>query len=409
MSWVEKINYDLIITTGDGKKYKPLWLNANKGVEYNVSEFDFPNVNGTFVDRKRPRGRKFPLEIYFQGDDNIDQASAFEISASDPRPWIIAHPYYGNLTVQPISLNFDNSLHNVTKITGTVAETITENYPKGSISPSDKISADKETLDTTFSVSFANNVQPSTADVNSLTENTQELYSAGAKQVKLTDQAAEYFNLFNKANAAILNATSEPLIAIQAVKDVINYPSLLQESVQARLDLFVGQLDLLSFEISNLLTPSSKRIYENNAGILISAMLFSASTPLDNTDYGNRDSVFRVIETLLNAYNSYVEALDSIQTENGGSPESYIPDASSLIALNGLLTFTISNLFNIALNAKQERVIYLEQDSNVILLSHRFYGPSQDDSNIDKFILNNNIGLDELLQIKKGRKLIYYI
>lgn len=409
MSWVEKINYDLIITTGDGKKYKPLWLNANKGVEYNVSEFDFPNVNGTFVDRKRPRGRKFPLEIYFQGDDNIDQASAFEISASDPRPWIIAHPYYGNLTVQPISLNFDNSLHNVTKITGTVAETITENYPKGSISPSDKIAADKETLDTTFSVSFANNVQPSTADVNSLTENTQELYSAGAKQVKLTDQAAEYFNLFNKANAAILNATSEPLIAIQAVKDVINYPSLLQESVQARLDLFVGQLDLLSFEISNLLTPSSKRIYENNAGILISAMLFSASTPLDNTDYGNRDSVFRVIETLLNAYNSYVEALDSIQTENGGSPESYIPDASSLIALNGLLTFTISNLFNIALNAKQERVIYLEQDSNVILLSHRFYGPSQDDSNIDKFILNNNIGLDELLQIKKGRKLIYYI
>lgn len=409
MSWVEKIKYDFIITTGDGKQYKPLWLNASKGIEYNVSEFDFPNIKGGFFDRKTPRGRKFPLEIYFQGDDNIEQASAFEVSASDPRPWIIVHPYYGNLTVQPISLNFDNTAHNITKITGTVAETITENYPKGSISPVDKITADKEALDTTFSTSFSNNVQPTTTDVNSLTENSTALYDAGAKKVTLTDQAAEYFNFFNKANAAVLNATSEPLIAILAVKDLINYPSLFQETVQSRLELFVDQFELLSIEIPNLLTPNSKRIYENNAGILISAMLFSASTPLGATDYGNRDDVFRVIETLLDTYNSYVEALDSIQTANGGSPESYIADASSLIALNDLLTFTLSNLFNIALNAKQERVIYLEKDSNVVMLAQRFYGLLPDDSTIDQFILNNNIGLDEILQVKKGRKLIYYI
>jgi len=214
MSWVEKVRNDFIIKTGDGKKYIPNWLNATKAKEYNISEFDFPNIPGTLVRRTTVRGAKYNLEIYFQGDDNLDISKAFETSADDNRNWVISHPYYDNLIVQPISLSFDNSEHNVTKITGTVIETITEDYPKGSISPADKINADKEALDSTFSQSFANNVQPKTADINLLSQNSNSLYNQATKAViKFNEEeTSKYFNFFTAANAAILNATEAPLL-----------------------------------------------------------------------------------------------------------------------------------------------------------------------------------------------------
>ena len=97
MSWLEKVENKLTITCGDGKEYTPNYLAAQKAVEYNIAEFDFPNIEGTYISRKAPRGRKFPLELYFQGEDHLDVADAFELSARDPRPWKLSHPYYDEL------------------------------------------------------------------------------------------------------------------------------------------------------------------------------------------------------------------------------------------------------------------------------------------------------------------------
>jgi hypothetical protein len=69
----------------------------------------------------------------------------------------------------------------------------------------------------------------------------------------------------------------------------------------------------------------------------------------------------------------------------------------------------LSQLFVIAVGAQQQRRYVLSVDSNPIILSHRFYGPSEDDSNLDRFISQNNIGINEILQLKKGREVIYYV
>src|ERR1700747_157220 len=114
-TWLEKIKNDIVITLGDGNIFHPSSINYKKQVDYNVASFDFPNVEGTLVKRSKPLGRKFDLEIFFQGESNIDVSNDFEFSAKDPRPWKILHPYYGTLIVQPQSLLFDNSQHNVTK------------------------------------------------------------------------------------------------------------------------------------------------------------------------------------------------------------------------------------------------------------------------------------------------------
>jgi hypothetical protein len=407
MSWVDAVQTEFSITTGDGEEYKVLWQNATKSVDFNIAEFEFPNLAGTLVQRGTPKGRRFNLEVYFQGEDTIEKSLAFEQSANDPRPWTMIHPFYGTIIAHPVSLLFDNSRYNVSKITGTLIETITQDNPKNVIVPADKIKQDHENLKVTFAESFVTDIpEPDTSDINTMTENTQSVYDQVKNKIANSVDAEEYFNAYNDANTAILDATDAPLEAITKVQDIINSPYQFTDSVVNRVNMLVSQFNRLRESVETIVGKNDKKIYENNAGVTISAL---AAASITLPDYTNRNDVVRIIDEITDAYDAYIEDIDGLQSDNGGDPESYVPDSTSLRALNDIVNFTISNLYDIALNSKQERAVILEEDSNVILLAHRFYGLQSDDSTIDQIINNNDIGLNELLGVRKGRRIIYYV
>jgi hypothetical protein len=406
MSWVERIKNKMIITCGDGSEFRPEWLKAVRSRDYNVSEFNFPEVDGTLVIRQRPKGTKYGLEIYFQGDDNIDVSTAFLVAADDPRPWIISHPYYDRIIVQPTSINFDNTNHNVTKITATVIETILDGNPKTGIDPTDKIIDDQIAVSEALSISYANDVLPGISDVNQMLENSNALFLEGEKIIDDTNDFEDYFNAFNTANSAILNATNEPLTAIRTLQAVVNQPALFVTAVEARANTMVDQLNKLVGSIDGVVGVTLKKLFENNAGSLLSAMCLSL---VSNTDYKNRNQVVLLIEQLIDTYAIYIQQLDLIQSDNANSPDSFIPNFESQLGLNDLVNFTVSNLFVIAIDARQERSIILEEDDNLVNLTHRFYGIDVEDDNIEEFIDTNEVGLNEYLGLKKGRKIVYFV
>jgi hypothetical protein len=407
MSWLDKIKNDLIITCGDGKSYRPNWLNAVKDREYNTAEFDFHGVVGTYVYRGTPRGRKYSLEIYFQGETHLDTATAFETSADDNRAWTLEHPYYGRLLVQPTALRFDNTAHNVTKITGTIIETITEDYPKGRQVPADVIAANVATTDEAAAQAYANNVTPAGPDKNQMRANINAAYTPGSKFVD-TANANAYFNAFNEAAAAITTATAEPLAAMRKIQAVINKPAQFQATVQTRMDVLNQTFTSLRAQVANITDRKLKFLYQGNAANVLTGLALTAATPLA-TDYANRPAVLAVIETIIATYNQYVADLDTLQSTNGGSPDSFVPDAVLLTGLNSLINYTLGNLFNIAANAKQERSFVLENDSNWLLLTHRVYGLDAADANLDKLMNENGAGLATALHVPKNKIIVYYI
>lgn len=417
MSWQERKDKPYEIKTGDGESYFPYWLNPQRSLEFNTAEFNFPGVEGTFVHRGNSKGRKLPIEIYFTGEfprnrertnlvDHLDESELFEKSARDPRPWTIDHPYYGLILVQPISLTFDNKEDNVTKITGTVVETI-DSSPVAQVDPFDNSRFLKTQLDEFAERSFTTAIPVPDIEVKArLTENAVSSYNEGKKLVKNSVDAQDYLNLFNRANTAIVNATAAPLEAIRQTQALINAPFQFLDSVKNRIFILRSQLNLLAQSVTTLLTKEDKKVYENNGLVNVSAMTQAA---IVNPDYSNRVEVFFIVDELTSAYESYLENLDYLQSGNGGSVESYIPDFTSLQYLSNLVNYVVSNLLVISLTAKQERIIILEDDTNLILLAHRLYGLEADDSSIQRLINDNTIGLNEFLMIKKGRKITYYI
>jgi hypothetical protein len=407
MSWLDKIKTALVIETGDGKQYKPQWLNASKSVDYNVAEFDFPNVSGTLVKRGTPRGAKYSLELYFQGTEHLDEAARFEVSASDPRPWNITHPFYGRVTVQPTSLSFDNSGYNISKVTGTVIETITDSYPKGTVNPIDKIAQDTTATNATMAKSYSNNVVMTASDINRQ-QSAVAIAFNNAKKFVPQDAGEQLFNEYNESIALLADAQDDTEGAMAAMQKVIVSPATYAISVKNRVTVLGSSFNSFRDALDTTTTKNQKQSYAINNGTSLSALALAASTP-QATDYTNRSEVVTTVEQLIDYYNQYLEDLDTLQTDNGGAPDSFIPDADSLRQLNLLYNYTLSNLFNIALNAKQERSLVLLEDSNWILLAHKFYGMDANDENISTLMQQNNAGLSTALQVEKNTRVYYYV
>jgi prophage DNA circulation protein len=406
MSWIEKSNQNIDVITGDGSKFTLLWMRAQKSKEYNVAEFNFPGVPGTLVSRGTPRGRRYNVEMYFQGDDHLDFSAVFDDASDDPRPWQLIHPLYGTLFVQPISLSYDNTSHNVTKITGTVVETILEDRPKVRVDAPDQVINLSQKLSDLSALSVAVKLKPlNVNEVEILKQNTTTVFNVGKKSILDTVSFERYFNLFNNALTDLDNAINDPLTAIRSAQAVINAPFIFASNVKVRIDTLTSQFDTLLLTVGNLTGLNQKRIFENNMSGIVSGM---ALTSVTNYSYASREDVLFVIESITDKYNLLLTTLDGLQTESG-EEDSYHPDVDSMMALYDLVNFTIANLFNVAVDSKQQRSVVLLEDSNAVLLTHRFYGMDDTDSNLERFVTENKIGLSEMLQIKKGRRVTYYL
>lgn len=409
MSWVERIENNISITTGDGKVYTPNYAIGSKSVDYNVAEFEFPNIGGTLVKRSEHKGTRYSLELMFQGENNIDDAYAFELSARDKRAWKISHPIYDNITVQPTSMKIDNTGLNVTKVNVDIVETITDDAPKFTQDPKDKTTQDIITQQETAALVFTEvELEPNLSA--SILDSITDTYSQAVESLELAqDQFDEYTEKFNATASLISSGISDAFEIISAVQDLLMFPSTFLDNVKSKLNFFKKQIETLSADLPNFNTPNEKKVYESMVGSSVMAMVNSSVNPIDETDYGNSKDVLAVIDVMLLYNNLFLTNLDTLQTPNGGDIDSYIPDFESISELTTVMNYSVSQLFTIALGAQQERIVILDADDNVITLTHKFYGLEVDDSTIDEFMRNNNIGLNEMLELKKGREIIYYI
>lgn len=406
MSWITKIKNDLIIVTGDGKQYRPLWVVSSFKSEYNIAQFNFPEVEGTLVKRGTIMGREFGLNIVFQGENHLDEASAFWESTKNKSPWTIQHPFYGQIFVQPTSLVFDNADLNLTRVTGTVIETILEDRPRAVVANADEIQRKVPEFENEFAQYL--DETPSQADINTAVLSNKKMYNLGVPIIEIPDEFQNYTNLFSTAQGAAVNALSTPIVFMRTITTLINYPSQMTLSVKARFNQLIKQWDVLTSTVEGLFLPPSKKIFQIQGAMNIAAMCYTSVTPLSG-NYTNQKEVLSIITKITNTYNSYLELLDDIQSTNGGNPLTFIPAYDLMFTLQDLVFQTVASLFEIALTAKTERRILTDTDTNVIILTKKLYGLDPDDNNINELITNNGWGMNMLLQIKKGTEVIYYV
>lgn len=416
MSWIESVNKDFKITMKSKQGFKdsvtftPNWLAAGRLTDFNIAVFNFRNVAGSLVKRNQIIGAVYDIEIFFQGVDNLEVSAAFKEASKNPHSWTVSHPLYGQILVQPLSLRYDNSAMNVTRITGQWMETVGATAINNSIDPVDIIAQKKLDTDITFSQSYAVTVpEPAIGDITAMQDNITLAERLQEGFATTNDNIQLAINTYNAVNSKIDDAIADVYSAINGVQTMLSLPAYFSNKVINRVDFLIDMANQIYADISTIELPHLKKLYENNVAAIISSVCATTVYQVAPGDYPNRNDVVQVINSLVGVYNDYITNLDFLQTDNGADPGSYIPDFSSIDQLTSLVYYTIANLFGIAASAKQQRIFELPTDSNIILIAFELYGLLPDDSMITQLMNDNAFTGDEHFWIRKGRDIIYYV
>ena len=409
MSWIDDINQDFTIQTGDGKLYKVYANKYSKNVAWNHDIFSFIGVKGQLGKKEQQLARRFPLEFYFQGADHLETSQAFENSLDSKDPIIINHPLYGNIVCHIFSVIFSNSENelNVTKITGEAIETLTE---QGLLSFSPEVRVAQLQMKV-----YNSSIDPEIIDYPiKVSDGTQLLATAkanknnGLKIITIPDEANLYTNVFNQAATAIGAIIASPVLAMAALGNFITMPQTFTAIVNDRLSFLESQLQNFLATIGINSNPTQKKLFEIQSTNCVAAMCVTATTPIGN-EYLTSIDVLNIATRLQNNFNLLITTLDSLQVSNGGINQYYIFSPDTYYALMDCVNTTLGNLIVIALAGKQERFVNIPEDSNAIILAHRYYGCDNDDVNLQYFCDTNNLTYDEMILIKKGTQIVYYI
>jgi len=293
-------------------------------------------------------------------------------------------------------------------------ETILQGPPNVLIRPLDQIPIQFEITTEELALSLTEPVTP--GDINALQQDNTNAFAKGKVVVVLADQFENYYNAYNTANTYIATATATPLLMMRSLINVLTLPSKFAIDVKTRIGVLADTFDLLRANLFGLIGVSSKQLFQNEAGATIAALCVAASTPLPN-NYRNASPILEVIDELVRIRGQYIEDLDYLQTANDGSPDSFVANPKPIIELNNLVNLTISALFELSLSARSERSITVSKDTNWVLLAHQLYGLNASDSNLNDLIDQNSDPvkfpeenfLNELLQVQKDRKVVYYV
>ena len=404
MAWKDNLeNIKFTIKTGDGSVYYPLWRDSVKSTKLNFAKYDFINVRGSFIDRKESESGSFPLNFYFTGEDNLDQAKAFENSAKDKRLWTVTHPFYGTLSGHPTNIERNDNSFGNTEINVLFWESIADDYPEDSDSIPNEVEDRVVRLNSLGIQNYVSKAEPQTGDINDL-KSSIEISAARFEPDSINFN--EYIALKNKALGDLNLLIQETDVAITTAQLVLSEPANFIRNIRSKIDSIKSAYE----EIKKTINPEnrqSKYYFETQAAALLGNLAKSSVNPLSN-DYIVRSDIESVNSEMLNLYNDYLTTIDANQIPLENINDEYSPDIDLQSSLIDLVTYTSQSLFVLSFDARQERSVILEKDSNLIVLTHRFLGLSSDE-NLETFKRINNMGLSETYRIKKGRLITYYI
>jgi hypothetical protein len=100
MPWQDRIR-EAAYRSPNGTRTVFLFQNVSRTAEKKTSSFDFPDADGTLVQDLGRKGRRYPLRIFFAGDDHDIEADAFEEALLERGAGVLEHPRYGQVDVVP--------------------------------------------------------------------------------------------------------------------------------------------------------------------------------------------------------------------------------------------------------------------------------------------------------------------
>ena len=411
MTWQDRL-LECEITSPSGAVFTLDFEDMSNSVDARTTSFNFPDAPGTLVQQSGITGRTFPLRLFLWGEDYDLQADAFFNALGEQGRFTFQHPQYGTFQTVPVgSITRNDALKtaaNQAVFEITLIETITEVYPTSAL---DAQSQALQTLD------LYNQAQAA------FFEDKTDL-----------DTAIERVSLEN-AHLDFLDTVSEALEPVAAAVDsVADTFAAVQDSITNSIDVLVGEPVTLAAQTLRLIQEPGNILAGTRARLTAYTNLIEslASGTLETTTDGRNANTFLSNDvfatgalsaqclTLLNndyttrsetvdAANGLLDNLDTLNTwrENNFTSLGLVDTGGSYQQILALVGQTVGFLVAQSFGLAQERRIILDRNRNIVELCAELY--NEIDDRLEFFIVSNDFTGSEILEVERGREVVYYV
>lgn len=413
MSWNDRLK-EAAYTSPSGIRTLFHYENVSNQIVKKTTAFDFPDADGTFVQDLGNTGRRYPIRAIFWGENYDLEVAAFERVLEEQGIGRLEHPIYGTINVIPfgtITRRDDlKTAANQAIIQVVFWETIELVFPESQNDPSGIVVTAVGDYNVAAAAQFGDNVEIEPVSRKLRLKNaylkTLDITKSGLDKVASAqaDVDAQFNNIFDSINNGIDILIAQPITL--AFQTILMVQSAAQSIIDigARIDAYANLINSLLFN-DDTIDPVADVNTQNdfyNDDLYVSTYVTGTIISAINNQFETRQSALEAADSILNQFDqvsewreSSIQALEIIDT------------GETYQKLQAAVAIMVGFLVQISFTLKQERIIILDRNRTVIDLSAQLLG--QTDSELDIFINSNNLSGSEILELPKGRSLVYFI
>lgn len=411
MSWTDRLK-EAAYTSPSGERYTFEFENVSNSRRKKTTNFNFPDADGTFVQESGSTGRSYPLQCIFWGADYDQEADAFDAALFEAGTGKLEHPIYGTIDVVPtgnITRRDDlKTAGNQAIIEVTFMSTIGLIYPSAQNDPASEVIAAVDSFNASQAAAFEENINLDSAIKEATFENT---YNSFLDEVEgglsgIADTVAEVQSEFNAINDSITRGIDvligQPLTLAFQTALLIQAPARAFSLISAKLDAYKNLATSIISDNDGNTSLSSDTIDFYTKDLYAAAYVTGAVLSTVNNQFETRAGAIEAAAVVLDQFDEVsawkdanLTALEAIDT---GAAYQQLQDAVAL---------TAGYLVEISFNLKQERRIILDRARTIVDLTAELYGSIDD--NLDFLIDSNDFSGSEILELPKGKEVVYYV
>lgn len=408
MSWQERLR-EAAYTPPSGERLTFIYEDVRRAVTKKTSAFNFPDAEGTLVQDLGATGRRFPLRVFFSGADHDLEAAAFDSGLLEAGAGLLEHPAYGNVAVVPFGeINQRDDLKtaaNQTVIEVTFWETIPDVYPLPQV---DRAAAVAEKIQE-FNKESADELDKEVdVDTAAKKASLKSRYQAFMKKANTTlrkvaktqkETRAKFDAVYDSINSSLDTLVGDPLTLAFQTSQLIQSPALVLDNVRARLDAYRDLATSIFNGDGAAVTDNNDFRSDDNL-----ALNYVAGTveSVVNAQFETKSDALTAAEEALQLLSDATAWRDGQLTDLGevdsGAAYQKIQEAVALAA---------GYLVEISFTLKQERAITLARPRTIIDLAAELYG--EVDERLDFLISSNGLTGSEIIELPRGKRIVYYV
>jgi prophage DNA circulation protein len=418
LTWLDRLS-EAAYTSPGGTRQTFLYEDVSREFTKRTAAFEFPGVDGAYIQDNGHSERRFPLQCIFAGPDCDRQALAFERLLLERGVGRLEHPMYGRVQVVPFgTITRRDDLRrgaNQAIIEVTFFSTVGAIYPSSGSSPRHEVLESLNVTDAAVSEQFERSMRVGTearrANAKLATQSRLQAISAGlgAAAASTAEVRRQFAEQQRAINSGVDVLVGQPLLLAQQILNLVKAPGRASAGIQSRLS---GYADLLDRMIaSSVESPGDQsvlpalRVRLANDFILsdlvAAASLTGSVTSVLSNEFAAKPQAIEAADEIARQ----AEAHTDWREERYGDIEE-IDTGEGYQALQESVALTIGYLVEISFSLVPERSVVLDRPRNIIELCAELYGSIDD--RLDFLISTNRLSGSEILELPRGRRVVYY-